>query len=549
MRSVGLRQVFGLLAAALLLDLVLIMPNHPGALNLAALEMVPLELPVILLLLLLLPAASILGQSVRIALTAGLTIICMIKVADYFTRLAYARNFNLIVDWNLVTAGWHTLAESIGYVMTMATLLATLLAVGALAWLLWQATGAWLKLTPSPKLAKFALAGLIGASTVAAAEMGHVMGRWHLTYKPPGDTFTLRTAWRYVDESISTMASLKAFEQETASPTPDIGDGLLAKLKGHDVLLIYVESYGRSSFDNPLYAATHMATLRRAQDQLDNVGVAMRSGWLTAPMVGGQSWLAHSSVASGLWISDQGRYRALIASGRSTLFNDAQAAGFKTVAVMPAIRLAWPDGNYFGFDVIYPSQALGYRGLPFNWVTMPDQFVLAALDRLERNNLADRSTNLFAQVALSSSHAPFTPVPRLLPWDELGDGSIFNEMAQSGDSPETVWADSNRVREQFRLAIDYSLQTVFDYIARHAKTDPNRKQLVIVLGDHEPAQFISGVPTQDVAIHIMGPPELLKNIDAWNFTPGLIPSPSVQAWRMDEFRAKFVQTFSQGSPW
>ncbi len=535
----------GLLAAVALFHLVLIAPNHPIEPELLTVWMAPLELPIILLALLLLPQSSVMGQAVRIALVGGLTLITVLKIADFATYLAFNRPFNLVIDWNLVTAGWHTLAESIGYGLAFAVFVGTLTGVGLLAWLLWLATGAWLKLTPSPAIAKLSLVGLVASTTLAAAHAGHIAGHWQLAATPPGDTSTMRVAWRYLHEPVATLNSLNQFEQLVASNTPTNDEGLLAKLKGHDVLIIYVESYGRSSFDNPRYASSHVATLKQAQEKLAANGLAMRSGWLTAPMVGGQSWLAHGSIASGLWISDQARYRALIASGRSTLFSDAKAAGFKTVAIMPAIRLDWPDGHYFGFDAIYPSQSLGYRGLPFNWVTMPDQFALAALDRLELEHPDNQARDLFVQVALSSSHAPFTPVPKLLAWDELGDGRVFNTMAQSGESPESVWSDRNRVREQFKLAIDYSLQTVFDYIARHAKRD----QLVIVLGDHQPARFISGVDGQDVAVHVVGPAELIADIAHWQFTPGLLPAAGLPAWGMDEFRGRFVQAFSQSKAW
>ena len=60
----------------------------------------------------------------------------------------------------------------------------------------------------------------------------------------------------------------------------------LDALGPRDLILIYVESYGRSSHDNPLYAQTHRDTLRKAQDKIAQAGMAMRSGWARAPMVG-----------------------------------------------------------------------------------------------------------------------------------------------------------------------------------------------------------------------------------------------------------------------
>lgn len=541
MSRVNLRQMAWLVFTALLLNLLLISPNHPHALNWAALTMVPLELPLILLALVLLPAQALISHLFRALLVLVLMVVAALKTADLIMRIALDLYFNPVTDWNLVWAGWLTLAAAIGYPLAFGSLLGAVIGLALIGCLLWRGTGYWLALEVGAQVKQVALVALLAIGAWATADYGHMTDRWQLASKPPGDTFTTRTAVRYLTDSINTMQGLREFQQIASERVIDPGPGLLAKLRGHDVLIIYIESYGRSSFENPLYIDTHVGTLKAAQTQLEQKGLAMRSGWLTAPMVGGQSWLAHSSIASGLWVSDQGRYRAMLRSGRSTLFHDAKAAGFRTVALMPALRMVWPDGEYFGFDVIYQSGDLGYRGEPFNWILVPDQFALAALDRLERNHATD---NLFVQAALSSSHAPFVPVPDLLDWDALGDGTVFNEFARSGDSPQVVWADADRVREQFRLAVDYSLQTVFDYIARHA----DHNQLVIVLGDHEPARFISGVEGFDVAVHVVGPPDLITQIDAWQFTPGLVPSPRLPAWRMSEFRQRFIDAYSDPLP-
>src|SRR3546814_19561763 len=97
-------------------------------------------------------------------------------------------------------------------------------------------------------------------------------------------------------------------------------------------------------------------------------------------MVGGQSWLAHGSVLSGLWIDDQRRYDSLMASDRRTLVHGFRRAGWRTVAAMPAITMPWPEGDYFGFDTVYAAGALGYRGAPFHWVPMPEPYTIAHPD-------------------------------------------------------------------------------------------------------------------------------------------------------------------------
>jgi hypothetical protein len=170
---------------------------------------------------------------------------------------------------------------------------------------------------------------------------------------------------------------------------------------------------------------------------------------------------------------------------------------------------------------------------------MPDQFTLAALDRLLRTGEDPRP--LFAQVALVSSHAPWVPVPELLDWDSLGDGRVFDEVATSGDPPDVVWRDTERVRAQYRLAIDYALRTIFDYAARQAGDPP----LMLIIGDHQAAGFIALDERPDVPAHLVGPPELVARAEAWGWTPGLIPE-AAPPLPMEALRDLFIRTFSSG---
>jgi hypothetical protein len=147
-------------------------------------------------------------------------------------------------------------------------------------------------------------------------------------------------------------------------------------------------------------------------------------------------------------------------------------------------------------------------------------------------------------VALISSHAPWVPVPDLLPWEEIGDGNEFNAMAASDDPPEVVWRDHDRVRDQFRRALDYTLQVVGSYAERHAAAAP----LMIVLGDHEPAPFVSQVDSFDVPVHLIGPPGLVELAAGWDWHPGLRPGPDAPVWPMEAFRDRFLAAFSTAAP-
>ncbi|WP_199262696.1 sulfatase-like hydrolase/transferase, partial [Paracoccus binzhouensis] len=334
----------------------------------------------------------------------------------------------------------------------------------------------------------------------------------------------------------ATVAALRDFRAAAARDAMAGRPGLLGALD-RDLLVIFVESYGRASFATPFYAEPHLATLRRTEADLARAGLAMRSGFLASPTQGGQSWLAHATFASGLRIGDQALYQALLASKRQGLFHYARRAGFRTAAVMPAITRPWPEAARMGFDRILAASDLGYRGPPFNWVTMPDQFTLAAADRLLRGP-EDRP--LVAQVALISSHAPWVPVPRLIGWDEVGDGSAFAAMATAGPSPQEVWRDPARIRRHYRDAVDYALQTVTAYALRHADEPP----LILVLGDHQTAQGIAPDGGRDVPLHVIGPAVLVERSAAWGLAPGLIPPPDSPAIPMERMRDLILQGFA-----
>lgn len=534
------RSVIVLLLSALILNLALITPNEPRSFTWDALQMVPLELPFILLALWLMPAQARFTHIARGLIVTWLMVLMVARLADVATFIAFDRGFNVVVDWNLITAGFLTLAATIGSLMMTAVVASVIAALVALTVVLWHATGAWAKLAVSPSWRRAASVGLVGSLILVVTDTSYALQRWGWVAPTPGDAYSTRQTVGYIQQWVGAFTGLRQFNLIASLDPFAENTQLLNKLDRRDVLIIYIESYGRSSFENPLYAPTHTNTLMQAQKALKAKGVAMRSGWLTAPMVGGQSWLSHSTLASGLWVSDQGRYRALMQSERKTLFHYAQQAGFHTAAVMPGIRMNWPEGKFFGFDAIYDADRLGYKGMPFNWVTMPDQFTLKAMDRLARQ--PNRDAPLFAQVALISSHAPWLPIPPVIKWAAIGDGQIFNQWATSPETPEQVWRDQNRVRDQFRQAVDYSLQTVFSYAEQHADDPP----LIIVVGDHEPARFVSQNPNKTVAMHVIGPSELIEQINGWEWTDGLIPDVNLTPWRMDTFRDEFLSAFSDG---
>lgn len=532
-----LRRGLAAVLAVVILDLVLIQPNHPAALAWDALLLFPLELPAILLALVALGASGA-GVALRLALVTALTGIVVLKTADFVMFTSLNRGFNPVGDMPLVGSFYDLIVGNLGPAAATASVIGAALVIAGLAAAIWWAMRVWARLPLPRPLPAFAAVAAAAAAGLVIADVGAKTGRWSMPFPYPGTAFTARVGAERIESAQQTIADLRVF-RAAAENDPFAGQTGLFDLLDRDVIVVFVESYGRTSLDTPLYADLHRQTLADAQTELAALGLAMSSTLLASPTQGGQSWLAHSTFANGLWVVDQASYGAALASGRQTLFHLAAQSGFHTAAVMPQITLDWPEAQVMGFETILAEADLGYRGQPFNWVTMPDQFTFAAMDRLLRDQRGD-DRPFFIQMALGSSHAPWVPVPDVIGWDELGDGTVFDPLIAASDPPHVVWQDQDRVRAQYRLAVDYALQTVFSYAALHADDPP----LMIILGDHQAAGFIALDDRRDVPMHIVGPRALVELLDDADFTPGLIPRETTAVRRMDAMRAHILQALS-----
>jgi hypothetical protein len=314
---------------------------------------------------------------------------------------------------------------------------------------------------------------------------------------------------------------------------------LLTGLRGKDVVLAFVESYGRSAVEDPRMATQVDAVLNAGTSSLKKAGYASRSGYLTSPTSGGGSVLAHATLLSGLWIDNRQRYKNLTTSNRLTLNQAFQRGAWRSVAVVPGVTQTWAEGNYFGYDKIYAEKDLGYRGPKFSWATMTDQYVLSAFER-EEHSKPDHAP-ILAEIPLVSSHVPWAPIPSMIDWDAVGDGSVFGPMQAAGQSADDVWPDKTRIRAAYRQSIEYSLSTLISYVQKYGDDD----LVMVFLGDHQPVELVTGKnPSKDVPITIVAKdPKVLDQIAGWGWTDGLKPAKDAPVWKMSDFRDKFLTAF------
>jgi hypothetical protein len=340
----------------------------------------------------------------------------------------------------------------------------------------------------------------------------------------------------------TSLQDRKTFAKEAAVDAfRDTPSGrLLTGLRGKDVLLAFVESYGRNAIENPAYAPQVDGVLDAGTQRLRAAGFGARSGFLTSPTAGGGSWLAHSTLLSGLWVDNQQRYDSLVKGHRLTLSSAFQRAGWRTAAVMPATTGAWPEASFYGYERIYNRWTMGYRGPRFNWGTPPDQYTLSAFQRFER--ATPGHAPVMAEIPLVTSHAPWAPLPSgLIDWKNVGDGSVFGPMAAAGDRPDVVWRSPGRVRAAYRSSIEYSLNSLISYVETYG--DDNL--VLMFLGDHQPAPLVTGQdPNRDVPMTIVAHDRaVLDKISGWGWQDGLRPGPKAPVWPMNTFRDRFLTAF------
>jgi hypothetical protein len=335
--------------------------------------------------------------------------------------------------------------------------------------------------------------------------------------------------------------SVFAAQIETDAYATTSGSQLLRGLRGKDVLLIFVESYGRSAVGSTSYGPGIRRVLRTGSRRLEEAGYHSRSAFLTSPTFGAASWLAHATTQSGLWVDSQRRYDQLLDEDRLTLSAAFGRAGWRTVFDVPANTRPWPEGaEFYGFDQLYDAGNIGYQGPEFGYGGAPDQYTLARFRTLEL--LPTDRPLVAAEIDLVSSHHPWAPLPHLVDWRRVGDGSVFDPMPAAGHTPAYVFADPSRVRDAYAQSIRYSLNTVVSFLT----TYPDKDLVVVMVGDHEPHHYVSGAdPGHDVPVTVIsGDPTVIDRIDDWDWSSGLLPATDAPVWRMDSLRDRFLGAFA-----
>ena len=331
-------------------------------------------------------------------------------------------------------------------------------------------------------------------------------------------------------------------------PGPAFGDssygvqGLHTAQGQADVVLMFAESYGAITFDSPAMAAA-LAEPRAALAQaIAASGRGVATARVRSPTFGGGSWLAHASMLSGLAMNDPGNYELLLASQRPTLVSHFARHGYRTVAWLPGIKRAWPEGTFYGYDRLADDAGIGYAGAGFGYWRIPDQAAMALLhaQELNRDNPSESRAPRFAVFATVNTHAPFLPLPPLVDdWTRL-EGAHAYTAAQTATARATPLAVQQPL-PNYVEALRYQFSWLSSYLQHRAP----RPLVLVVVGDHQPPALAAGPTTSwDVPVHVISDdPALLLRLQAHGFVSGLAP-PVAALGPMHDLTAVLLRVFS-----
>jgi phosphatidylglycerophosphate synthase len=513
---------------------VLVAPDRLDRLTVAGFARIPVEGLALVAVGLLLPHR--LRRVVAGAAGVAIGLLTVVKIFDLGFHDQLGRPFDPVLDWGNLGPAIGVVHDSIGAAATDTLLV---LGVLALALLVTAVTASVVRVSTVTARHRRGSAGGVAVLGLVWA-LSAALSLQVLPGAPIASANTAGLAVAQVRDAQSALRDQERFQASTSDPYADTPAAqLLTGLRGKDVLVVFVESYGQVAVQGTTFSPGVDAVLRSGTAALAQAGYSARSAFLDSPTFGGISWLAHSTLQSGLWISNQQRYDTLVVTDRLTLSSAFGKAGWRTVADIPSDNRDWPQGtSLYHYDRIYDSRDVGYRGPTFSYSRMPDQYTLAAFQRLE---LTPEHDPVMAEIDLSSSHTPWTPLPSMVPWDQVGDGSVFDPMPAQGLAPTAAWRNRETVRQNYGRSVQYSMQALVSWV-----TGLHDNNLVlVVLGDHQPATSVSGAgANHSVPISVVASdPDVLARIAPWHWQDGLLPAPDAPLWPMDAFRNRFLDAF------
>lgn len=313
-------------------------------------------------------------------------------------------------------------------------------------------------------------------------------------------------------------------------PVPYVFPGV----RDRDIHFFMIEAYGYAVFSRDRLQEKLSPYLDRLAAVLEEAGYGVAGNYVTAPVFGGFSWLAETTVLTGQLVDRQPKFEELLDISRErevpSLTRMLHEGGYYTLAVKPGtVHGSWPEGwELFRFEnslVAYEGD-FNYRGPWFSYVAVTDQHALWTthnyLERERQPGGAAEDRPVYVHYQLVSSHTPFNRIPPYIEnWEDLGDGSIYHERAEEILTFNNTWGGGTELDEGYSASIAYVLHVLAEYIERFL--DHERDPILIFMGDHQPQRPIREQDAgASVPVHVASrDPELLRALKREGYERGL----------------------------
>jgi hypothetical protein len=525
-------QWIALAVALLVLNAALTFGNVWPTLRVVPRAELSIELPLLLLALVAWTSfVRPLGTVARVALTLLMLALLLGRYAEVTAPALYGRPVNLYWDSQHLPKVAAMLAEVGPWWLVALIVVALIALLGALITALALCLGAVSRAlnVVAGRRVVGALAGFVVALYAFASWLD-----WPVRHK-----YSLPVAETYLQQARFVVAASRS-ARDRDLPGLALPKGGVDGLKGDDVLLLFLESYGAVTYDEPGIARIVSPSRDELAHAAAESGRHVVSAYASSPTFGGGSWLAHASFMSGVEVGDTGDYMLLLTQERETWPKLFEAAGYRAVAVMPGMRSAWPEGSFYGFDTIYDEAALDYHGPEFGWWRIPDQFSLARATELEARTGSHAPRMIFMPTI--NTHIPFLPVP---PYQ-----ADWNRVLKADPYPkEDVEASLAAAPDWEALGGPYAASFVytFTYLAGYVRDRAGADQTLVLLGDHQPAASVAGVGARwDVPVHVVtSHADVAAALVAAGFVEGVALAPRQRPiLTLPQLSVLLLQTFS-----
>jgi len=475
-------------------------------------------------------------------LIAGLALILTLLVigryAEVMAPALYGRPINLFWDARYLPQVIPMLVQSaplplvLGLPLVLLSLLGLIYVV--LRWALGRVAEAMGAAAPRRVLA--VLAGVAVAAYLAGVASPRL--NWEYGFSRPV-TLTL------AQQAAFTLRALGAVAPGLP-PSPELSSNL-GRVQGAHVVILFAESYGAATFDQPRLAAALAPARADLAAAVAQTGRLVVSALVRSPTFAGGSWLAHASLLSGVEVREDRDYALLLTQQRETLVHRFAQAGYRTLGVMPGLRLAWPEGAFYGYDRILDAEGLDYRGPELGWWRIPDQFALARLDAelpTASGPAGGEGRPRLAVFPTINSHVPFSPVPPYQSdWERLLTTDPFDPITLKRAGSQAV------ALTDLGPAYADSLGYLFRVLAGWLRHRPDLDLVLLVLGDHQPLAAVSGEGAPwEVPVHLITARAVIRDAFlAQGFVPGLVPRrPALGG--MADLTQMVLRAFDSGGP-